>query len=47
MQNTISKAETYARSLKGASVEYKESKLYEKYGASLGIETCKRIAQTF
>lgn len=45
MKNIIQKAETYCRTLKGSSEEYKESMLYAKYGSMLGIQTCEKIAK--
>ena len=47
MNNIIKKAESYCRTLRGQSEEMKESKLYSKYGAMLGIGTCSRIAKEF
>lgn len=47
MRNIIAKAESYCSSLRGQSEETKQSKVYAKYGAMLGIETCARIAKEF
>tara|TARA_R110002012_G_scaffold204652_2_gene374446 strand:- start:4154 stop:4297 length:144 start_codon:yes stop_codon:yes gene_type:complete len=47
MQRTISKAESYCKTLHGQRTALKESKLFAKFGAILGIQTCKVIAQRF
>tara|TARA_R110002012_G_scaffold248432_1_gene424704 strand:+ start:243 stop:386 length:144 start_codon:yes stop_codon:yes gene_type:complete len=47
MRRTITNAEAYARTLKGQSEEMKQAKLYAKYGSTLGILSCKRIAKNF
>lgn len=47
MKTTISKAESYSKSLKSDNVSYKESMLYKKYGAILGLKMCSIIAKNF
>ena len=45
MRRQIDRAEAYCKTLIGQSTETKEAKLYAKFGAVLGIETCKTIAK--
>lgn len=45
MKNIIQKAETYCRTMRHCTEEYKEAMLYAKYGGVLGILTCKKIAE--
>lgn len=47
MRVFIKKAETYARKLKGVTVEAKEKMLIDEFGHILNNETCKQIAKTF
>ena len=47
MQSLIAKAESYCKTLRGQSEAMKQSKLYAKFGGSLGIKTCESIAKRF